>query len=282
MADDETLQQQAERLQAEIDRLAAELTVATTPITNANVSHVGIKISPFWKRDPVLWYNQIEAQFSLARITIDDTKFFHVVSKIDTDILQCCADIIRDPPTDGTKYESIKCRIIAEYAPSASVRMQMLLQFTELGGRKPSQLLRELQSLAVGVVSDEALIKRLWLQCLPELTQAVLNVLDKRTPLKELAEQADKLADVSRGTAANIMSVTAPPAVPSVSSELQELKQQIATLTLEINAFRRAPKPQRRSPAREPSSQTEICYYHRRFGSAARQCRSPCKFQQKN
>lgn len=277
MADDDDYAEQAARLQAQIDRLTEELNAATNVPRTAAVSHVGIKIGPFWKRDPSLWFNQIEAQFSLARITADDTKFFHVASKIDTEILECCADIIRDPPTDGTKYDSIKARIIAEYAPSKKVRMQMLFQHTELGDRKPSQLLREMQALATGITADEEVIKQLWLQRLPEMSQSVLNVLEKRASLKELVEEADKLAEISRSAAPTVMTVNAP------SSELQELRLEIAAMRAENNANRRGPRSNRRPLAREPSSDSEeICYYHRRFKEKAERCRSPCKFRPKN
>ena len=277
MADDE-LQARADQLQAEIDRLTQQLEAANAAAAEAgtarHIGNVGIKIGPFWKRDPALWFDQLEAQFALARITVDDTKYFHVVSKIDAEILECCADIIRSPPEEA-KYQSIKDRIIGEYAASTASRMQALLHGTELGDRKPSQLLREMKTLAVGIVSDDDLIKQLWLQRLPEMTQAVLNVVDKKTSLKDLAMQADKLAEVTRSQTPAVMSIH------STTSELHEIKQQIQTLTLEIDAFRRSSnaagrqEPAQRKPDR---GSEEWCWYHRRFGQAARRCQPPCKF----
>jgi hypothetical protein len=41
------------------------------------VSRVGIKISPFWPEDPAVWFAQLEAQFALAKITQDSTKYYH-------------------------------------------------------------------------------------------------------------------------------------------------------------------------------------------------------------
>ncbi|GFQ85364.1 uncharacterized protein TNCT_452191 [Trichonephila clavata] len=66
-------------------------------INDTTVSRVGVKLPPLWKANPALWFVQLEAQFALARITADDTKFNHVISAIDFDILNCVCNIILKP-----------------------------------------------------------------------------------------------------------------------------------------------------------------------------------------
>lgn len=83
-----------EQLLTEIARLQEELRAtraaqATTSSTSSNaavtndgadgvvaVNRIGIKIGPFWKRDPTLWFAQLEAQFTLAGITREDTRYY--------------------------------------------------------------------------------------------------------------------------------------------------------------------------------------------------------------
>ncbi|GFY40222.1 transposon Tf2-6 polyprotein [Trichonephila inaurata madagascariensis] len=63
----------------------------------------------------------------------------------------------------------------------------------ELGDRHPSDLLRQMKSLAGSSISDE-LIKSLWLQRLPQQTQAILSI--SKDSLNNIAEMADKIIAV--------------------------------------------------------------------------------------
>ena len=279
------LREEAERLQAEIDRLTAEL-AAATPRQAPAVHNVAVKIGPFWKQNAKLWFKQLEAQFQLARITQSETKYYHVIAKMDADVLQCCSDLIQsfENSAETDKYEKLKTRIVSEYTMTESVRMQMLFQQCELGDRKPSQLLRELRTLAAGVVTDENLIRKIWLQRLPETTQAVLRVLADTIDVHELATKADQLFDITKSSTTSVMTIK-----KDNPSELQLIQEQIQTLNAEIAAIRRdRGRSYGQQSNRNPSSKgkehqdPEICFYHRRFGKEARRCRSPCKFSPKN
>ncbi|GFY60779.1 uncharacterized protein TNIN_107321 [Trichonephila inaurata madagascariensis] len=63
----------------------------------------------------------------------------------------------------------------------------------ELGDRRLSDLLRQMKSLAGSSISDE-LIKSLWLQRLPQQTQAILSII--KDSLNNIAEMADKIIAV--------------------------------------------------------------------------------------
>ncbi|XP_055632349.1 uncharacterized protein LOC129772857 [Toxorhynchites rutilus septentrionalis] len=191
----------------------------------------------------------------------------------------------RDPPADD-KYTKIKERIIQEYSTSEQNRMQQLLRGCELGDRKPSQLLREMRDLARDVITDEKIIKSLWMQQLPETTQAVLKVSETTLQLSQLAEQADKLADITRNRVAS--SVTASPDSTNEIG-LAELRTRISEISNELAAFRQERSRSRnRSFNREQSFRSgsreyhPYCYYHRKFGANAKNCREPCQFKSKN
>ncbi|GFY79180.1 hypothetical protein TNIN_127721 [Trichonephila inaurata madagascariensis] len=65
----------------------------------------------------------------------------------------------------------------------------------ELGDRRPSDLLRQMKSLAGSSISDE-LIKSLWLQRLPQQTQAILSISKDSLYINNIAEMADKIIAV--------------------------------------------------------------------------------------
>jgi hypothetical protein len=49
----------------------------------AEVSRVAVRLPPFWAERPAVCFAQAEAQFSLAGISSEKTKFFHVISQLD-------------------------------------------------------------------------------------------------------------------------------------------------------------------------------------------------------
>ena len=54
------------------------------PINNgASIDRVSVKIPPFWRKDPEMWFAQVETQFVLAGRTSDETKFNHVAGNLD-------------------------------------------------------------------------------------------------------------------------------------------------------------------------------------------------------
>lgn len=286
-------------MKEEIDRLQNELRAARAAATNtggasnnelteggtAAVNKIGIKIGPFWKRDPTLWFAQLEAQFTLSGINREDTRYYHVLASIDSEILACCSDIIRDPPAAG-QYTAIKNRITKEYSTSEQNRMQHLLRGCELGDRKPSQLLREMRDLARDVITDEKIIKSLWMQQLPETTQVVLQVSEDTLQLQQLAEQADKLADISRtrtvSTAATSSDAKMDLGLAELRAEIIELSNEIATIRQSRGRSLDRSFRWQKGNGSASREHHPYCYYHRRFGAAAKNCRQPCQFKPKN
>lgn len=163
-------------------------------INQRYVSKVAIKPSPFWKSDPKLWFIQLEAQFELSHIVLDSTKYNHVLSAIDTDILTQVTDFLINPPQLG-KYERIKNRLISIFSDSSEKKLRKLLSETSLGDRKPSQLLNEMTRLGGSSVSQE-ILKTLWLQHLPTQIQSVLEA--SSDSLENLSKMANKIAEIEQ------------------------------------------------------------------------------------
>ncbi|GBM49586.1 Transposon Ty3-I Gag-Pol polyprotein [Araneus ventricosus] len=190
---------------------------------DATIARVGVKLPPFWKANPALWFVQLEAQFALAGITVDDTKFNYVISAVDSEILNSVSDIILRPP-DIDKYTILKKCLIELHSESEASKIRTLLQELELGDQEPSQLLTRMRALA-GDTVGEPLLKSLWMGRLPNSTQTILAALSE--DLAGLATVTDKISDLTDHSNINAVRVT-----PSTSdARVTQLEQQVTQLT---------------------------------------------------
>lgn len=121
-----------------------------------HIDRVTVKPPPCWKSEPRVWFVQLEAQFNLANITADLTKFNYVITAVDTEVLAQVTDII-SKPLDANRYETLKNKWINIFSDSNEQRLRRLLSGLELGDKKLSQLLNEMQRLGGGAVTPELL-----------------------------------------------------------------------------------------------------------------------------
>jgi len=62
------------------------------------VNRVSVKLPPFWPDDVELWFAQVEAQFTVAQILQETTKFAYAVSQLEGRYAHEVKDIIKTPP----------------------------------------------------------------------------------------------------------------------------------------------------------------------------------------
>ncbi|XP_033231683.1 uncharacterized protein LOC117182689 [Belonocnema kinseyi] len=154
---------------------------------------IAIKIPPFWPEKISLWFRQLEAQFSIANITKDSTKFGYVLANLEPRYVEEVEDVIEDPPESG-KYEALKIALTKRLSDSSSIRVRKFLEGEEIGDRIPSQFLRHLKNLA-GTSVKEDFLQNLWLTRLLVSTQHVMaGMRDK--PLTEMAEITDRVHEI--------------------------------------------------------------------------------------
>lgn len=151
-----------------------------------------IKLPNFWRKQPKLWFAQLESEFTVYRIRSDDVKYSSVVRHLDEQALIAVAELIENPP-EKDKYIHLKNLLINRFTDSEEKRLRQLLAGIELNDKKPSDLLREIKQLAGGAISDN-ILHSIWLQRLPFQVQATLAVVED-CPLFKLAELADKIMD---------------------------------------------------------------------------------------
>ena len=225
---------EADDVQAIARALQALLPVAPAALPAA-ISAVSIKLPPFWTTRPEVWFRQVEAQFATRNpaITIDLTKFNHVVAALDNVTAGEVEAIILSPPVDE-KYEALKTALIGAFGKTQASKDMELLSLSGLGDRKPSSLLRHMESLNA---DPRTLLRALFLAQLPMEVRRVLAG-SSTAALKDLAREADAIMEAgSTGFSATGISVV-------------------------------------HKPTSSPTSTTprELCFYHTKFGKEARKC----------
>lgn len=251
-------------------------------LPDTHTDRIAVKPPPFWKAEPRVWFVQLEAQFNLGRITADETKYYHVVSALDSDVLTQVADVVTNPPSAG-KYETIKEKLVNVFSDSNEQRLRRLLSEVELGDKRPSQLLTEMQHLG-GPTFPSELLKTLWLQRLPDNVQSILAISSES--LEKMASMADRIAEIVQ-TKTFAVSATSTTTNSDIGNIVRQLAQDVAELKLSRHRDttrgqhtnpRRRFRSRSRTPARSAHQFYNICWYHYKFKEGARKCQPPCNF----
>ena len=245
-----------------------------------NENTVSVKLPQFGVGNSRVWFTQVEAYFRFRKITSQATMFAYVATQLPSDIASEVIDILDPMPTEAP-YDKLKTALLKRTSASEVARFQKLISGMELGDRTPSQLLRHMKALAGDIKLDEAVLRQLWIKCLPPNTTAILSVQDGDLPLDKLADVADKIHEcffkpsISRisedsKSEANLLAV------------IGELQKQVTELSLQVNHLRHH---DRRNASRNRSQskgrnykvrKTGVCYYHKRFGDKSTRCTLPC------
>ena len=220
---------------------------------SAAVAAGSLKLPPFWPADPDVWFAQVEAQFSTRGITSQRTKYDYVVASLSAEFAAEVRDLILHIPEDP--YDTLRQQLIQRTCPPEQRRLQLLFSATELGDRKPSQLLRRMRQLLgdTPTDSDGRLLRELFLQRLPSNVRVVLASVDTDRTLEEIAQLADKIVDIASSTVSALTPSTAvDDAIDSLRSEVDRLTRLVSTLARE----RSPPQTSRpRSPSPSPRSE---------------------------
>lgn len=98
-----------------------------------------IRLLPFWRDNPALWFAQVESAFVLHQITGNESKFRYIILNTDQSVLPFMADlIINPPPPERDRYQILKDRICSTLGETSTTRIRKLLGSHELGDQKPS------------------------------------------------------------------------------------------------------------------------------------------------
>lgn len=252
------------------------------PEPEESVCRVGMKMPPFWPKEPALWFAQVEGQFFISGITSDITKFYYVIAQLEHQYAAEVKDIIVNPPADN-KYQKLKLELIKRLSESQDARIKQLVTREELGDRKPSQYLRCLEELADGAVS-ESFLRSIWASRLPTNIQTVIAT-QMNTTLKDVAELADRVYDIAPPVpvVASVQpSTSTGSTIDDIARRMEELTCEVASLRSQVRArslSRDRGRRDRSKSRHRPHSSNGQCWYHTRFRDRAFQCIPPCTFK---
>ncbi|XP_037515443.1 uncharacterized protein LOC119391865 [Rhipicephalus sanguineus] len=162
-----------------------------------SMGHYAVRLRQFWPEHPDIWFAQVEARFQVSNVTSQQAKYGHLHGALPHNLALELCDIL-SAPLSQTPYDTLKKAILERTAISERRRLQMLLSPTELGDRRPSQLLRQMQAL-LGVRAssfDDVLLRELFIQRLPPMVQMVLTTASELN-LSSLAALADKVYEIA-------------------------------------------------------------------------------------
>jgi len=212
-------------------------------------SRLAVKLPSFWPQCPELWIKQVESQLAAANIKSDTAKYNALVASLEFDTISQVSDIILNPPAQD-KFEGLAKQLIERFAENQTSRLSKLL-VTELGDKKPSQLLRDMKNLAAGSLTPEAL-KILWLQRLPQQISTVLMV--SQDNIDNLAVLADRMIPL---LSKEVNPVSSCPVTSDLSSEqhIRVLEEKLDRLTKSVDSLSR-----RKTETKQSTAVPDICW----------------------
>ena len=263
----------------------------------ARVAAISVKLPQFWPDKAKLWFAQAEAQFETKGITVEKTKYAHVVTMLDSKTAEQAMDIIETPPTTEP-YTTLKNRLTKAYSLSDSEKAGKILDMSGLGDRTPSQFIAHMLQLVPTGQEPGFLFREVFLRQLPtdirrQLAQTTKTGITAKD-LRELAEEADRYFS---STGARVNAVTDQVEAMSLGHSAPidsepSLDSEGVFAVSSRGSF--APRGDRggfgsrgrgsrgtrnRYQQRQLYKPVTFCYYHAQFGTEARQCLSPCGFQ---
>ena len=234
-----------------------------------------LTLPSFTTSNPAPWFQRVESLFRLKGITSDSRKADYVIGALPSDTFDRIATWLATKATDTILYTELKPTIIRLCEPSPEEKCQRILDLmkTPLGDQRPSDALRELRSLATvlkpdGTTSTLDLVSLMWVTRLPSELRPHLSNFASRSD-----EELSRLADSVRGTSKLVQPLST---ASACQVEAQDESQEEDFV--QAAQYRRPPPRSSFRPAVPDAPRRTLCYFHKRFGRAAINCRPPCYF----
>ena len=248
-----------------------------------------LRLPPFSASEPELWLLQVQFAFDAAGVTDDLARFRILAANLPMEVARDVKDTL---VTSQPSYMSLTKALKDRMAETRAERLQKLLQHQHLGDQKPSQLLRRMKAELGSDGADDSILRQLFLNRLSPVTRAAVAILPDDARLEDLATAADRFLQAQRDSekpvAALSASAAALPQEADGTATIASLQATIAALTATVarldaslrprGGTSASPPPFRRNRSRSRGRNQSVCFYHTKFGSAARKCNPPCSF----
>ena len=216
------------------------------------------------------WFSIMEAQFALAKINQENTKFFHALAALPAEVVTTLSQSI----LNDQRYDNLKAAVINAFEQTKPEIFDKLISTTVMMG-KPSQFLNEIQKAASKVGVGEELVRHKFLQALPHTISPIIAT-QKGTPLKDLGQLADELMPFVH-QANYALSQNMPPTYPSQCLlNKNKYSPSASNYDNKLNIIPTGVRPYNRN------QRPKICRAHLYFASEAKTCKPWCKWPHKN
>ena len=229
--------------------------------TTSAIQAVSAKLPLFYEYNPTGWFINVEAQFTLARITSENTKFSHAVTALSPSVSEEIQHFLQTEcaSTNETPYSNLKNELLRVYGRRKTTKMTELLNMTSFNEKGAESTLRRMRVLATDV--DTMLQCKLISMAPPSIRTAVAG--RSYDSAEQLAEALDEALERDQ---LSLASVATPEAEDVAVCAIRQQKHSKS-------------KFQPRYEAATPRTPKNICFYHDRFGYKAKKCTAPpCKF----
>lgn len=228
---------------------------------STNIAAVAAKLPEFYNHNPDGWFVNAEAQFLLAKISDEKTKFYHVVKTLDSktseEIQHFLTEQCEDTAADATPYTKLKALLLRVYGRSKTAKMAELLNMHSFNEHGAGSTLRRMRVLSADM---DTMLQCKLLSMAPSSVRTAVASQDFNTA-EDLAVALDKAME--REKFASQL---------AISSATQQLDMVTASQ-------RKATIQKPRETKLKQLDTPDICFYHQRFGYKAKKCTgAPCKF----
>ena len=225
-------------------------------LAQLSVNHVAPKIPTFSGKNPALWITRLENQFAMCvpKVTDQEKRFVYATNQMTEDTLGSVEDLLLTLPRPPDVYDLFTKRVMETFGPSDTHLASSFLDFPPMGdGSATIMAANMLRLLPVTERGSNIVFREIFLRKIPPAIREVLGELrEEDKDLLALAKRVDALI------------AARPATMPTTNS--------IGTIGKDAKAKQKTRSPTKKNP------QGKWCWYHRKHGEAATNCRPPCVF----
>ena len=135
-----------------------------------------VQLPTFDKLEPRAWFRIADANFGIRRVTDPVTKYYYVLSKLDSETLRKLSAFL-DLPLRADPYSDLRQKLCATFEPPLEAKLDAFLATNDAGDERPAQFGLELQRLLANATTDD-LCKRVFLRSIkPSIVTAITGSL---------------------------------------------------------------------------------------------------------
>jgi hypothetical protein len=246
--------------------LAAQSPAREAPAVNV-VNAVSLKLADFNPGRAEYWFVATEAEFRIKNITADLTKFSYVIASMKGDTIDRVIGLVRAPPV-ANAYQALKDKLLLAFGRTDLERGNALLDWPGMGDSKPLAMLdKMLATLPAGSDENHVLFKTLFVRQLPPDVRDHLT--DKMAlPALEIATAADRFFASTGSRQNQATNMLAAVGYTDYSSGTNLAIDNVS----QRRSGGRKQTPNAFQPQQQQKQQTNLCFYHSRYGMDARKC----------